>query len=142
MKKLLLILLLVFAANVVEAQTSTTPKIHLWVDEGLSDYTIPNELWTKLGDSRIFNKLGTIGYTNKFENLEVGDYILKTSFIFIDENSTTTSMILLRFKDKESLELIYMANAAYTIVDYPKHREQSIDVFYKQILEWHDEYLK
>jgi len=42
MKKLLIILLLLFAANTVKAQTKTSPKIHLWVDEGDSDYTIPS----------------------------------------------------------------------------------------------------
>ncbi len=94
MKKTIVILLILFCACAVKAQTETTPKIHLWVDEGKDDYTIPNGLWTKLGDSRIFNKLGKYGYSYKCDNVKEGDYLaLVYNMIFPNNSGNTTCLV-------------------------------------------------
>lgn len=143
MKKLIIILVLVFAANIVKAQTSTSPKIHLWVDEGEGDYTIPNELWSKLGDSRIFNKLGSYGYNYKWDKVKEWDYIVLALYKLMPNISgNTVTLVLCQFKKRNGFnELVFLSNAFQTSVDY-QHINMSVDACYKYILDWHDEYMK
>lgn len=128
MKKLLIVLLLVFATNTVKAQTNTSPKIHLWVGEGKADYTIPNELWTKLGDSRIFNKLGNYGYSNKWDNVKKGDFIIITLFSFMPNSpGNTTTLVLCKYKGvNDNKDLVYLANSFSTNTN-DQHISQSVD---------------
>ncbi len=141
MKKLLIVLLLVFAANVVKAQTKTSPKIHLWVNEGEADYTIPNELWAKLGDSRIFNKLGTYGYSYKWDSVKEWDYIiLELHTLF--PNGNTTSIVICQYKKVYGIkELFYLTTSFITNIQ-DQHISLSVDDCMEKILEWHDEYRK
>ncbi len=44
MKKTIVILLILFSACALKTQTTTSPKIYIWFDEGKSDYTIPEKI--------------------------------------------------------------------------------------------------
>ena len=143
MKKLLVILLLIFAANIVKAQTGTSPKIHLWADEGNADYTIANELWTKLGDSRIYNKLGTYGYSFKWDTVKENDFIVYIQYIYMPNSPGNTTVITIhRVKKIDGYnDLIYKTILLTTNIS-DQHISQSVECCYKQILEWHDEFMK
>ncbi|PKL80475.1 MAG: hypothetical protein CVV25_03995 [Ignavibacteriae bacterium HGW-Ignavibacteriae-4] len=141
MKKLLIVILLVFAANIIKAQTSTKPKIHLWVKEGETDYTISNELWTKLGDSRIFNKLGTYGYCYKWDNIKEYDYVLLINLIILNGGNTVTIDLLQTRIIEDSKELLFKSTFAYTNISDQSFSE-SVESCYKQTLIWHDDYMK
>lgn len=143
MKKLIIILVLVFAANVVKAQTETTPKIHLWVTEGDSDYIIPSNIWGKLKDSRIYNKLGTYIYSFKWEIEVEYDYIIYISSMYLQNlNGNTTTMGLYQIRNLNgSKELIYRKSLVTTNIS-DEHISQSVENCYKQVLIWYDEYMK
>ena len=75
MKKTIIILLILFSANLVKAQTTSSPTINIIVDKGLEDYTVPNEIVSKLNDSRLYSRIGLYGQFDEI-NHKVGDYVI------------------------------------------------------------------
>lgn len=143
MKKTIIILLILFSACAVKAQTNSSPKIHLWAEEGQGDYTIQNELWGKLGDSRIFNKLGTYGYSYKWDGVKEGDYIVLILHSYMPNTpGNTTTLTFCQYQIINGMnKLIYTSNSVTTNIS-DQHIYQSVDACYKYILDWHDEYMK
>lgn len=137
MRKILIILLLVFAANVVKGQTNNSPKIHLWVKEGLPDYTIPNELWKRLQDSRLFLKLGELSYDDKYNELKENDFIVSVIPLQLEDQTTCVTLNFCKYKVVEGKnEQIYLASFIYVASKYTDNRMRCINECYDEMLRW------
>lgn len=143
MKKTIIILLILFSACAVKAQTTSSPKIHMWVKEGESDYTIQGELWHRLEDSRLYNKLGKYSFNYKWDDVKEGDFIvlaLQSYLQNINGNITTLTFCQAQYVNGY-MDLIYKSSSATNNIS-DQHINQSVEACYKQILEWNDTFIK
>lgn len=126
----------IFLLLLVFASSAFAFKINIIVDEGLEDYTIPNEIVKKLKDSRLYDQIGTYGYWKDFVNIE-GDYIIDIYSFNINGTIGNTTTIdfyeVIKCGDKFEYA-IRLRPLTVTFTGMSNHRNESINALYDMIL--------